>query len=145
MMFTPAELTVCVNVSIIDDNIFDPGESFVVELTPIDRNVIVVNKTLSETEVFITDDDGMLSVKHVWYYINVLNAWDLHHKNNYKIYYFSQGPVVTFLNEPYEVIEENGTLEICFNITRNAYLGDLNYTFIGMTASGMSMGILLSS
>ena len=40
-------------------------------------------------------------------------------------------PTVNFLNGPhYEVIEEDGTLQICFNVTRNNYQGFLNYTTI---------------
>ena len=48
-------------------------------------------------------------------------------------YIRTPGLDVTFLNEPYEVVEEDGTLQICFNVTRNNYLGFLNYTFIGLS------------
>ena len=47
------------------------------------------------------------------------------------------GPEVTFLDEPYQVHEENGSLQVCFNVTRNGYQGDLNYTFSGASAQGM--------
>ena len=47
------------------------------------------------------------------------------------------GPEITFLDEPYQVLEENGTLQVCFNVTRNSYQGDLNYTFTGGSAQGI--------
>lgn len=46
------------------------------------------------------------------------------------------GPNVTFLGEPYEVLEESDTLEICFNVTQNSYQGDLTYAFVGLSAEG---------
>lgn len=48
------------------------------------------------------------------------------------------GPEVTFLDQPYQVLEENSTLEVCFNVTRNSYQGDLNYTFAGASAQGVN-------
>ena len=53
----PSEM--CVDIHITDDDIFDPGESFVIRVIPFDANVIVVNGTRSETEVFIIDNDGI--------------------------------------------------------------------------------------
>ena len=47
------------------------------------------------------------------------------------------GPEVTFLDEPYQVLEETITLEVCFNVTRNGYEGGLNYSFVGISAQGI--------
>lgn len=51
----------CVDIAIIDDIVFDPNESFRVVLLPLDANVTVVDGPLSETEVFIIDNDGMIT------------------------------------------------------------------------------------
>lgn len=57
--FSPVLLPgMCVDIFIIDDNVFDPNESFLVELVPLASNVVIINGTLSETEVFIIDNDG---------------------------------------------------------------------------------------
>lgn len=60
--FSPELLSLmCVDIFIIDDIIFDPNESFLVELLPLTANVFVVNGTLSETEVFIIDNNGRIT------------------------------------------------------------------------------------
>ena len=51
---------------------------------------------------------------------------------------FPLGPDVIFLNEPYQIGEEDGTLQTCFNVTRNGYQADLNYTFTNLIADGTS-------
>ena len=48
----------------MDDAIFDPNESFLVRLLPLDANVTVVDGPLSETEVFIIDNDGRTITLH---------------------------------------------------------------------------------
>ena len=61
--FSPEQQPVmCVDIPIIDDDVFDPRESFLVQLLPFDVNVTVVNGTLSETEVFIIDNDGRIAI-----------------------------------------------------------------------------------
>ena len=56
----PSEM--CVDIHITDDDIFDPGESFVIRVLPFDANVIIVNGTQSKTEVFIIDNDGIVTL-----------------------------------------------------------------------------------
>lgn len=116
----------CVDIVIIDDAVFEPNEIFLVQL--LSPNVTVIKGPLSETAVTIVDDDGM--VTHPRYHEmadhNILNC-------------SPPGPQVTFLDPPYQVLEEAGTLEVCFNVTRNGYLDDLDYTFVGASAQGISM------
>jgi hypothetical protein len=50
-----------VDIVIIDDSVFDPNESFLVRLISLDASVIVVDGPLSETEVFIIDNDGRIN------------------------------------------------------------------------------------
>ena len=61
--FSPEQQQVmCVDIPIIDDDVFDPRESFLVQLLPFDVNVTIVNGTLSEMEVFIIDNDGRITI-----------------------------------------------------------------------------------
>ena len=54
----------CVDIVIVDDTVFDPNESFLVQLLPLDANVTVVEGPLSETEVLIIDNDGRITHTH---------------------------------------------------------------------------------
>ena len=53
----------CVEIPILDDDLLELNESFLVQLLPIDDNVTVVDGTLSETKVFITDNDGRVTIR----------------------------------------------------------------------------------
>lgn len=65
LTFSPELLTVmCVDIIIIDDTVFDPNESFLVQLLPLDANVTVVQGPLSETEIVIVDNDGRNTHTH---------------------------------------------------------------------------------
>lgn len=65
LTFSPELLTVmCVDIVIIDDTVFDPNESFLVQLLPLDANVAVVQGPLSETEIVIVDNDGRNTHTH---------------------------------------------------------------------------------
>ena len=65
LTFTPELLPVmCVDIVIVDDTVLDPNESFLVQLLPLDANVTVVEGPLSETEVFIIDNEGRITHTH---------------------------------------------------------------------------------
>ena len=64
LIFSEILPVMCVDIIIVDDTIFDPNESFLVRLLPLDANVTVVDGPLSETEVFIIDNDGRTITPH---------------------------------------------------------------------------------
>ena len=64
LIFSEILPVMCVDIIIVDDTIFDPNESFLVRLLPLDANVTVVDGPLSETEVFIIDNDGRTITLH---------------------------------------------------------------------------------
>ena len=70
LIFSEILPVMCVDIVIIDDTIFDPNESFLVRLRPLDANVTVVDGPLSETEVFIIDNDGRTITLHPYQCMN---------------------------------------------------------------------------
>ena len=47
----------CLDISIFNDNSFEPDERFLVQLNEVDGSVLIFNESLSITEVLILDDD----------------------------------------------------------------------------------------
>ena len=55
LIFRPAVVSQCINVSIVDDSVLESTEEFTVELSTTDLDVMLVNSSAS---VILLDDDG---------------------------------------------------------------------------------------
>ena len=100
LIFTPAVVALCTNVSIVNDSVLESTEQFSVELSTTDFDVMLANGSATVT---IFDDDRKYSSSKSWY----------SHVITLSLLLPRPGVRIGWRQLVYELGEEDGFLTVC--------------------------------